>query len=76
MGLTKFCEKRALPVVLAFACGVLVMDVADARRVEEAQVLARRAVDVAEQFRALCAGEVQAEEVAFVDPARLKEARR
>lgn len=76
MTLTEFCETRALPVVLAFACGVLLMDLADDRRVEEAQALARRAVDVAVQFRAMCGGEEPAEEVAFVDPARLQEATR
>lgn len=76
MGLTDFCEKRLLPVVLAFACGVLVMDVADVRRVKEAQVLARRAVDIAAQFRELCSDEEPSEELASADPARLAEGRR
>lgn len=76
MGLTDFCEKRLLPVVLAFACGVLVMDVADVRRVKEAQALARRAVDIAVQFRALCGDEEPSEEVAFADPAQLEDGRR
>lgn len=72
MGLTDFCEKRLLPVVLAFACGVLVMDAADARRVKEAQALATRAVDIAVQFGALCSDEEPSEEVEFADPARLE----
>ncbi|SIQ95461.1 hypothetical protein SAMN05421829_108133 [Aromatoleum tolulyticum] len=76
MNLTEFCEKRLLPVVLAFACGVLVMDVADARRVEEARSQAQRAVDLAVQFRALCGDEEPAEEVAFVDPVQLQGATR
>lgn len=72
---TEFCETRLLPVVLAFACGVLAMDWASAARMEDAYRVARRAVAVAEQFREVC-GVWPPEELPAVDLARLEEARR
>lgn len=75
MTLTEFSETRLLPLVLAFAGGVLVMDVAQDRRDFEALDIARRAVSVAEEYRAVCGPVPLPVELSAVDLERIAEAR-
>ncbi|MCC4116381.1 hypothetical protein LLG90_13555 [Aromatoleum toluclasticum] len=75
MNLTEFCETRLLPVVLAFGCGVLAMDWAQAARIDEAYSVAHRAVAVAEKFREACTP-WPPEELPVEELARLEETRR
>lgn len=64
MNTTRFCERHVLPVVMAFAVGVLAMkwsveerEVRADEMATAAIVLAERAVEVAEIYRTNC-GEV------------------
>lgn len=50
----EFIESRVLPVVLAFAFGVLVHDIAGDAEVDRARIQARQAFLYADQVRALC----------------------
>jgi hypothetical protein len=49
-----FVEGRVLPLVLAFAFGVLVHDIAGDAEVDRARIQARQTAIYAEQVRALC----------------------
>lgn len=64
MNSTEFCERRVMPLVLAFACGVLAMKFVVEHREAHAEALAAgamdladRAVDVVHIYREAC-GEV------------------
>ncbi|AUN95900.1 hypothetical protein [Pseudazoarcus pumilus] len=64
MNTTEFCERRVLPLVMAFACGVLAMKFSVEHREHRADALAAgamdladRAVDVVHIYREAC-GEV------------------
>lgn len=57
MTATEFAERRLLPLLLAFACGALLMDISHASRTGAALDMTDRAITVAEAYRAQC-GEV------------------
>lgn len=54
MNTTDFCEKRLLPLVVAFGFGVVVMKLAIEHREAQALDIAERAVAVAEIYRDHC----------------------
>lgn len=72
---TEFCETRLLPLVMAFACGVLAMDFAQEHRETRALDIARRAIAVAEAYRDACGPVWPPAELAAADLARIAELR-
>lgn len=57
MTTTEIAERHVLPLVLAFAAGVLTMNIVEDHREARALDIARRAITVAEAYRDQC-GEV------------------
>ncbi len=57
MNTTEIAERHVLPLVLAFAAGVLMMSIASQHREAHALALTARAITVAETYRDHC-GEV------------------
>lgn len=72
---TEFCETRVLPLVLAFACGVLVTDVIREHRDARALAIARRAMAVVETYREACVPVFPPAELPAADLKRIAEAR-
>lgn len=72
---TEFCETRLLPLVMAFACGVLATDFAHDQREARALDIARRAVDVAIAYRNACGPVWPPAELPAADLAHLAELR-
>lgn len=68
---TQFVEQRVLPLVLAFAAGVLVMDVAQDRRESDLVAIAEHAVAVAERYHDACGPVWPPEDVPAADVARI-----